>query len=432
MKPIIQYILYHLARAVLKKYHPDVIGITGSVGKTSVKEVLGYVLQSHFNVKWSKKSYNNELGVPLTILLAERSAGRSFVGWMRIFLHAISLLTRKNAHYPSVLILEMGADSPGNISYLTTLAPCRVGIITAISPTHLEKLGSLELLAKEKKIIIEHLKGERSCAILNADDENIFEERSNLRVPVLSYGLNPKADVSVKKYFERYIFTNGEWKSRINGIITYKDKEYEFENTHIIGLHSLSSLLAGITGGIFYAIPLPVTLQKISQVVPVPGRMKGLKGIKKSFIIDDTYNSSPKAAHAALEVMQKIQIDEGGRRIVILGDMLELGSVSDEEHNILGKKVVESRIDILITVGSLAQEIGISAIANGLDPKQVVWFDSSVSAASYVRDIIHTGDVMLVKGSQGVRLEYIVKRIMAEPEHAQELLVRHDSEWMKN
>ncbi len=431
MKSIIQYILYHLARAVLQKYHPDVIGITGSVGKTSVKEVLGYVLQSHFNVKWSKKSYNNELGVPLTILLADRSAGRSLIGWVTIFLKGFLLLIKKNVHYPSVLILEMGADAPGNISYLTTLAPCRVGIITAISPTHLEKLGSLELLAKEKKIIVQHLKGDRSCAILNADDENIFQERTRLSVPVLSYGLNSKADVCVKKYFEQYIFTNGEWKSRINGVITYKEKEYEFENTHMIGLHSLSSLLAGITGGIFYAIPLPVILEKISHVAPVPGRMKGLEGIKKSFIIDDTYNSSPKAAEAALDVMQKIQIDEAGRRIVILGDMLELGTVSDEEHKILGKKVWESKIDILITVGPLAQEIGIAALANGLDPAQVIWFDSSVSATDYVRDMIRKGDVVLVKGSQGVRLEYIVKRIMAFPERANELLVRHDSEWIK-
>lgn len=432
MKIIIQYILYCLSKAVLKKYHPDVIGITGSVGKTSVKEVLGQVLLAHFNVKWSKKSYNNELGVPLTILLADMSAGRSVIGWFRIFFRGIFLLIIKNKKYPTILILEMGADAPGNILYLTKLAPCRVGIITAISPTHLEKLGSLENLENEKKIIVRHLKGADSCAILNADDERIFQEKKLLSVPTLSYGFNPKADICVKECREYYAFINGVWKSNVNGILVIKGKEYEFENTHIIGLHSLSSLLAGIAGGVFYHIPVAIILEKISHFKPVAGRMRGFEGIKKSYIIDDTYNSSPRAAYAALDVLQKIEIDQVGRRIIILGDMLELGTTSDKEHKELGKKVAHSNIDLLITVGPLAEEIGISAIGYGLDPKRVLWFDSSVNAADYVRTMIHAGDVILVKGSQGIRLEYLVKKIMAEPERAQELLVRNDSEWIKN
>lgn len=429
MKVLIQKLLAVFAKAVLKKYHPDVIGITGSIGKTSVKEALASILKIHFTIFWSSKSFNNEIGVPLTILGIQESPGKSLWAWIVIFLKASWLLIGTRKWYPSIIICEMGADAKGNINYLTTLAPCRVGVLTALSPTHIEKFGSLEELIQEKKIIVRHLKGEYACAVLNADDGRILEEKEIVSVPVITYGFHSEVDIRVSEVEESYVWRAGEWKGIVRGNISFFGKKHHFEFTRIIGRHSLSSLLAACSVGYFYRIPTESILEQLIYHDPIQGRMRGIKGIKNSFIIDDSYNSSPRALMAALETFSHIDIDEQARRILILGDMLELGSLSKEEHEKAGEQVAKMQIDFLMCIGKEAQIIASTAREHGLDPAKIHWFNTSQECGKRMKEIIRKGDLFLIKGSQGVRLERIVKLLMAEPEHAKELLVRQGKEW---
>ncbi len=156
MKYFIQYILKILARAILDKYHPYIIGITGSVGKTTAKEAIREVLCWNFNIRANIKNYNNEIGVPLTIL-GKESPGKSVFGWFHVFFSGLKLIFAKDKNYPEILILEMGADKIGDMEYLVDFIPCNIAVVTSVSETHMEFFVTLQKVQKEKRKIIEHL-----------------------------------------------------------------------------------------------------------------------------------------------------------------------------------------------------------------------------------------------------------------------------------
>ena len=151
IKTFVQYILRILSKTIIKKYKPDVVGITGSIGKTSAKEAIAVVLASNFFVRRSSKNYNNQFGVPLTIIGVDKTPGKSFFGWLKVLIKAIGLLLKRCENYPDILVLEMGADRSGDIQYLTDLAPCKVGVLTFISHAHNEE-ASAWFMAEIKKV----------------------------------------------------------------------------------------------------------------------------------------------------------------------------------------------------------------------------------------------------------------------------------------
>ncbi|MCK4554802.1 hypothetical protein KAU19_07680, partial [Candidatus Parcubacteria bacterium] len=193
MKKIIQLKLKILAKLILAKYKPDVIGITGSVGKTSTKEAIYTVLASKFKVRRNIKNYNNEIGLPLTIIGAD-SPGRSIIGWYIVFLKALKLILFKDKDYPKILVLEMGVDRPGDMKYLNNIVKCKVGVITSIGPVHLEFFGTINNIQKEKGGLIKNLT-KSSWAVLNYDDEKVRQTGNNTEAQILTYGFNEKADV---------------------------------------------------------------------------------------------------------------------------------------------------------------------------------------------------------------------------------------------
>jgi UDP-N-acetylmuramoyl-tripeptide--D-alanyl-D-alanine ligase len=207
-KKILLKSLRFLAKKVLKKYHPQVIGITGSVGKTSAKEAIAMVLSGSFNVRKTAKNYNNEVGVPLTIFGIDSPPNRSFFGWLGAFWQAISLLIFKNEKYPEILVLEMGADKPGDIKYLVDIAPCNVGVLTFISHAHTEFFGSLKKIAQEKRNIITHLTG-NGYALLNYDNDMVREESSSTKAQVITYGFKNGADMQASDVHILYDNTGG-------------------------------------------------------------------------------------------------------------------------------------------------------------------------------------------------------------------------------
>lgn len=429
MKLLAAKLLAVLARRILSVYHPLVIGITGSVGKTSTKDAIAFILRNQTSVRASAKNYNNEFGVPLTILGVDNSPRKSLFSWCTVFLRAIYLLIFHDPSYPKLLILEMGADKPGDISALTSIAPCTIGVLTAIGPAHLEKFGTLEALVREKKRLIEHLR-EGTTAIVNADDPFIYPLGIKTDARILSFGYANYADVRIFNVNEQYYFssTHGSAVS-LSFSCSFLNQSTNIELHNVVGKQTIYAALAALSVACALEIPLTQAAGDLQGYVGPKGRMRVMTGIKRTLIIDDTYNSSPLAAREALSVIRSFCIDESARRIAVLGDMLELGSYTENEHRNIGAYCEACSIDVLITVGPAAKWIADGATEAGIDKTRVVRFDTAGEVGDMLRNALRSGDIILVKGSQGMRLEKIVKEIMAEPECANELLVRQGKEW---
>ncbi|MBU1146190.1 UDP-N-acetylmuramoyl-tripeptide--D-alanyl-D-alanine ligase [Patescibacteria group bacterium] len=425
MKKIVQKILYVLAHAVLKKYKPEVIGITGSMGKTSTKEAIFAVLSSKFRVRQNLKNYNNELGLPLSILGVE-SGQKSLVKWFGVFFHGLKLWFGRDPNYPQILVLEMGADHPGDIKYLTELAPCKIGVVTGIGPAHLEFFESVEKIIKEKRIVISHLKQD-GFAVLNRDDEKVYEMREKTRAKVLTYGFNQEAEVRAQE--EGTIGEGMEIKG-MNFKLSYAGSVVPIFLPGVLGRQHIYAALAGAAIGIIHGMNLVEVAESLKRYAAPKGRMNLIPGIKRTLIIDDTYNASPIPTEVALDVLRSIKLPaEDDKKFAVLGDMLELGSFSEEGHKQVGRAAAASRVDYLVTVGERARDISRAALEAGMAEDRVSNFSTPEEAGLFVQGKMKQGDVVLVKGSQGMRMEKVVKELMAEPLQACELLVRQDSSW---
>lgn len=425
MRKIIQYILKILSKKILDKYKPEIIGITGSVGKTSTRDAVKRILEKDYNVRANIKNYNNEIGVPLTII-GEKSPSKSIFGWLDIIGKGIKLILTTDKNYPRILILEMGADRIGDIEYLVSFVRCNIAIVTNISESHLEFFHTVQKIEKEKRKIVENLKQE-NFAILNMDLDltRNMKDKTNAKVITFGFekGANARAVDAVVSYYNGK--PNGvSFKLICNGNVV------PIFMPKILGFSQIYSALAAVAVGTIYKINLLSIAKRLEKFAPPKGRMNLVKGVKQTLIIDDTYNSSPLAVESALEIMQEIKLPEGMKKIAVLGDMLELGNRSQEYHKKVGIKVVENGIDILITKGEAARNIAKGAITAGMNKNKVFSFSRNSEAGRFLQETISKNDLILIKGSQGMRMEKIVKEIMAYPLKAKDLLSRQGKGWI--
>jgi len=429
LSTLLYFFLKKFSAAVIRKYHPAVIGITGSVGKTSAKEAIRTVLESHFDVRASAKNYNNQAGVPLTIFGATKTPGRSVAGWMKVFAKALRLLVIRDDRYPKMLILEMGADRPGDIQYLTDMAPCAVGVLTAISHAHTEFFKTIKKIAQEKRIIISHLRRD-GFAVLNFDDELVMENAGVTKAAVLTYGL--KEGAAIRATDVNVLFDDSGWRPvGLNFKVHYKGNVVPVFLPGALSESFIPAALAAIAVGSIFGVNLVSAAESLRQFAPLPGHLRLIPGIKNTLIIDDTYNSSPAAAKAALETLASIPVPAGAEHYAVLGDMLELGLETEAAHREIGFKAAELGIDCLVTVGEASKITAAAAREAGLDEHHITRFDNSVAAGKFLQEQLGEGDVILVKGSQGSRMEKIVKEVMAEPLRAKDFLVRQEEYWLK-
>jgi len=427
-KKILIFILKILAQATLWRYKPLVIGVTGSTSKTSTKEVIYLVLKDKFNVRRNIKNYNNEIGVPLTIL-GQVSGGRSLWQWLQIFLVGFfEIFYAKD--YPRILILEMGADKIGDISYLTGFIKCHVGVITAIGeiPVHIEFFQSVDQVAREKSNLIRNI-DRGGWAVLNYDDERVRAMMKKTSAQIFTYGFSEQADLRALN-FEQHLEDLSEAGMAFK--VDYQGSNVPIRLKNICAKHQVYSILAGIAVGLIFKMNLVQISEALKDYKPLIGRLNLLRGIKNTWIIDDTYNSSPSSSLGALDFMAEIsnsrQDGEPGRKIAALGDMLELGAFTEQAHRQIGARAAQV-VDILLAVGERSIFMADEAKKNGLAGDRVFYFASSEDAGRELHNLIREGDVILIKGSQSIRMEKIVKEIMAEPEKAKELLVRQEDSW---
>jgi len=427
---ILQKFLAFLSKRIIKKYKPLVVGITGSVGKSSTKKAIALVLKSQLNVRQSKGNYNNEIGVPLTIL-GVKSPGRNIFGWIRVFILGFFKIIFKQKSYPKVLVLEMAADRPGDIEYLVNIAPCHIGVITSISAAHTEFFKTLDKVTLEKQMIIKNISKD-GWAVLNADNKRTYALKNKTSAQVLSYGLDTQANIQGLE-----VQINQELKEEgleIKGLklkVRYHGNVVPVFLPNIISLAQVYSVLAAISVGLALDLNLIDIVKALKSYEPLPGRMVLLPGVNNSLIIDDTYNSSPQAVEAALDTLEAIIPVSSARKWVILGDMLELGDLSEKMHREIGEKIIQTDIDYLITVGKEAQYIAQQAREKGFRQERIFSFDNSLGVVPLLKPRIKNGDIILVKGSQGSRMERIVKNIMLRPRLAKKYLVRQSRGWLK-
>lgn len=426
MNRILRLKLKILSKLILKKYQPTVVGITGSIGKTSAKEAIVKVLSPTLSVRASSKNYNNEIGVPLTIIGAD-SAGHSIIGWLKVAIHALKLILFKDKNYPKILILEMGVDRPGDLDYLTSIAPVNVSLVTAVSYSHIEYFGSLNNIKKEKQVLVEKTDS-NGLAILNYDNEPTREMANVSQARVLTYGLSQGADLRAQDVI--YNFSRGNYElAGINFKLSYNGSIVPVVMKNVLSETSIYAALAATAVGIYFKLNLVEIAKSLNDFSLPHGRMNLLPGIKNTFIIDDTYNSSPEAALAAIDILSRMKIDEKASRYAVLGEMLEIGHYTEEGHRLVGAQVFKSGIDYLVAIAEKSRDFVRGAKEAGMNEENIYYFDKQDEAASFLQNRIKMGDVLLVKGSQGARLEKLVKELMAEPEKAEQLLVRQGKEW---
>ncbi|MBU1017769.1 UDP-N-acetylmuramoyl-tripeptide--D-alanyl-D-alanine ligase [Patescibacteria group bacterium] len=411
---LITKILVHKARHYLKKHRVQVIAITGSIGKTSTKEAIAHLLKKQFKVYSSPKGFNTEVGISLAILQEEQSGFSSPVAWFKILKR---VLFKEPEPYQKI-ILEMGADKPGDIKKLIKIAPPKIGIVTNVNPVHLEKgqFENLEDIRKEKNSLIRHMPI-NGMAVLNFDDPMVKSmETSAHRV---RYGLGEGMDVGVSD------ITLSSKQIRFQ--VSYKGESLPFK-VPLLGRFQVYVLLPAIAVGLKLGMNLQECAEALADFKLPSSRMNPLPGINDSTIIDSSYNASPTSMTKALELLAELPAK---RKIAVLGTMNELGDLNKEAHRTLGTQGAEAA-KVLIAVGSEASTIKEGAIEAGMAEDNVYTFFDSEEAGHFLKDFLRPDDLILVKGSQNrVRMERLVKLIMKYPEKARDLLCRQDKAWEK-
>lgn len=415
------------AKLVLKKYKPQIVAVTGSVGKTSTKDAIFTVLSQFHFVRKSQKSFNSEIGVPLTVLGCPSGWNNPML-WLKNIIEGLILIVLPN-HYPKWLVLEIGADRPGDIETVTKWIKPDITVVSKLSkvPVHVEFFPSPEDVFREKSYLVSALKKD-GILILNSDDEDVLAFRSLVDNKTILYGAGNGADVLGNNYHTLYRDT--EKRHTPIGIefdVTYGNETAPVQILKGLGIQQMYPGLAALSVGLALDLPLEKLAAALREHEPSRGRMRILPGIKSTLIIDDSYNSSPVALTEALSALKSLD-DNGGRKIAVLGDMLEIGMYSTDEHKKAGQNVA-SFANLLFVVGIRARNIAEGALEAGMDEANIFQYEDSRVAGKDLEIMLREGDTVLVKGSQGVRMEKVVEEIFADPMHAKDFLVRQDPEW---
>lgn len=355
-----------------RKHRVRVVGITGSVGKTTTKELAAAVLARRYVTLKSEASYNNEIGLPVTLMHLTDRHERA--------------------------VLEMGMYDVGEIADLARIAQPHVGVVTIIGPVHLERARTLERIVEAKTELVRALPpAPAGVAILNYDDEHVRGMAQATSARVFYYGLSPEADL---------------WADRIEGLGLegiHFHLHYGGETLHVkiplLGRHSVHTALRAAAVGLVEGL----TWQEIIEGLRSPSaqlRLVAVPGPKGATILDDTYNASPASTIAALNLLDEL----GGRKIAVLGDMLELGDYEQEGHEKVGMRALEVA-DVLIAVGPLGRIIGEAALRWGMPADRVHIVEGNTEAVVLLEQIVMGDDVILVKGSRAMRMEEIVNTL---------------------
>jgi len=424
-KILIPYLAW-CSHRIIAKHRPLVIGVTGSVGKSSTKEALYCVLKNRFRSHRSMGNLNNEIGLPLAIIGEKNPKGNPW-NWIMVILEGFSLALKKSRHYPKVLVLEMAVDRPGDMKYLTSIAPPKIGVITSIGLTHLEFFRDEKKILEEKSLLLRNLPP-NGLAVLNYDDMRLRSLAKSLKIPVLTYGFRMGADIQASDLKIGYSKDLGEGVNLAKGTgfrVNYKTIFLPIDLPYIISKTQVQSALAAISVGIHMGMNLVEIGKQLKEYRPLPGRMCLIRGKGGNIIIDDTYNSAPSSVKSALEIMALVK---SKKKTIILGDMLELGSAEEPAHKELAKLIypVAGRV---ILVGKRTAATHKELRRLGFPKDKIFHFRIVDNLVKKLPGLVGKGEVILVKGSQGLRMEKAVEILVFKKERQN--LTRQDTYWKK-
>ncbi len=428
LKKILTFILILESRLIIAKYKPYIIAVTGSVGKTSTKDAIYTALvgQGGYTRK-SEKSMNSEIGLPLTIIGAP-NAWKSLTGWLKNIYKGFILIIKKHK-YPDCLILEIGADHPHDIKNIVKWLKPDISIITMVgsTPVHVEFFKNPEEVFQEK-LSLAYATKKGGKVILYADEQKVLSIKDlikDMQVETISYGKNSNADIKADNI--EIIYESGRPKA-LSFVTDISGNKYTIVSQNTIGESYIYPNLCALAVAKARNLNISKAVRALNNHEVTKGRMHLIAGVNDSILIDDSYNSSPDAVLSALNSIKKVQVT--GKKIIILGDMLELGKHSAEQHKMIGREVV-AIADLLVLVGNRSRSTGEEAIRNGFDQNKVMYFESSSLVADKILPLISAGDLILIKGSQSIRMEKVTKALLKEQEKADRLLVRQEKEWLE-
>lgn len=416
LKPIAVFILAVLARAVVRRYRPRIVMVTGSVGKTSTKDAVAAVLSERFHVRKSEKSFNTGFGVPFTILGVENPWRNPFA-WLAILKNAMALLLLPN-HYPNMLVLEVGADRPGDLARILRIATPDIVVVTRLPeiPVHVEAYASPEAV-REEEFSPAYTLAASAPLIIPSDDSYAVDNAKRTPARVILYGATENALVRVR---DIGFYGVGGKITGMQTTISMDGEQGICVEEGSVGRTQIPPLAAAIAVAHTLGIALTDAINALKSYEAPAGRGRLFAGKNNSTIIDDSYNASPAAVEEALKTLKAFP--HAKRRIAILGDMLELGRYSVTEHERIAILAGEAA-DVIVTVGIRAR-----AFASASKNAEIVQFDTARTAAAKLATLVREGDVILVKGSQSVRTERIVEALLANSEDASRL-VRQEKKW---
>jgi UDP-N-acetylmuramoyl-tripeptide--D-alanyl-D-alanine ligase len=355
--------LQALATAVRKLWGKPLVGITGSAGKTTTKEAIAHVLSARFGVLKSEGNFNNHFGLPLTLLKLEPGH--------------------------DVAVIEMGMSHAGEIRALAKIAQPEIGVVTNVAPVHLEFFDSLAGIARAKYELVESLPA-NGTAVLNADDEYVSQFGRDFKGRVITYGTRATADVRSEN-----VQTRGAEGSEFDVVLA---AGREHARLPLVGEHNILNALAAVAVGLARGLKPTEAIAALATLAPPDQRGQVLQ-LGNITVINDCYNSNPKALHAMVDALAAMK---AGRRIVVAGEMLELGPAGEEMHRASGQHVADKKIDVLLGVRGLAQAMVDGAERAGAQAQFVA---TPEEAGEWLARAARDGDVVLLKASRGVKLE---------------------------
>ncbi|NLG80769.1 MAG: UDP-N-acetylmuramoyl-tripeptide--D-alanyl-D-alanine ligase [Firmicutes bacterium] len=367
--------LQMLARYNRCRLGTPVVAVTGSAGKTTTKDMAHSIFMERMRSARTEENFNNEVGVPLTLL---------------------SLEPRHE-----ICVVELGMRGRGQIRDLAEIARPDVGIVTNVGPSHVELLGSIENVALAKAELVEAL-GPDGIAVLNADCEYTAAMKERTRAKAVFFGIKRDADVRATD-----IESLGENGTRFT--MSYGQRSFRV-HVPVPGIHNVYNALAAGASALVMGVDSFAVVDGLSHFEPSHGRSGIVETTRGFTVIDDTYNANPASMRAALATLREVAGVR--RRIAVLGNMLELGEISAEAHRELGRATVAYTCDVLVTVGNLARLAGEEALRLGRSPRDVIMCDTSAEAVDVLERLARPGDVILVKGSRAMRMEEVVSALV--------------------
>lgn len=414
MKRFVTNLLESQARRLLKKYHPKIVAVTGSVGKTTTKLNIATVLSQKYRVLAHYGSYNTPIAIPMAMFNMRLPLNlKDPLSWLRVY-RAMSKQLKEPYPY-DVLVLELGADHPGDIGYFKKYLVPDIAVVTAVAPEHMEYFGTIDAVAQDELAITQFSR----LSLINRDDINVEYAKY---VPE-GINLDTFGTSGVAEY--HFLTDNYEPGKGFSG--TFVSPEYNSQKVtlSIVGEHNIRAAVAAGTVGIKLGLSAEQVQAGLQDIRPVKGRMNLLRGLNGSTIIDDTYNSSPIAALAAL---QTLYVFPAKQRIAILGSMNELGTYSQEAHEQVGKACDPALLDWVITIGDQAKRyLAPAAERRGC---RVRSFNSPYEAGACAHQLMEPGAVILAKGSQNRIFAEEAVKILLHTTEEESSLVRQTADWL--